>query len=169
MIRKCTECGKEFNCSPSDKIVTCGKECSRKRRSRLLMGHKQSKETSKKISEAAKGRDMSKIQDLGTSAAMKSPKSGKFVTNYSAKRWILLSPDKEIYDCVNLAEFVRTHADLFDIEPTDENVYRVCHGFFTIKKNLKRKKGTITYKDWTLLSWFDETNYQILKNAAEDK
>ena len=34
----------------------------------------------------------------------------------------------------------------------------ICHGFFTIKKNIKRKVGPVTYKGWTLLNWSDEIN-----------
>lgn len=112
----------------------------------------------RKISKSAKGRDMSTVQKKGTEAAKKSPKAGKFETNSSAKRWVLLSLDKEVYGCRNLAEFVRKNLELFDIQPTDKEVLRVCHGFFTIKKNLIRKVGTITYKGWTLLNWSDEIN-----------
>lgn len=158
MVRKCLECGKEFVCSPTDKIVTCSKECSRKRRSRLLTGRKHSEETARKISESAKGRDMTALQVKGTEAAKKSPKSGRFETNSSAKRWVLLSPDKRIYECVNLAEFVRKNPNLFGAEPNDKEVSRICHGFFNIKKNLIRKVGTVTYKGWTLLNWSDEIN-----------
>ena len=38
------------------------------------------------------------------------------------------------------------------------DIFIICHGFFTIKKNLIRKVGTITYKGWTLLNWSDEIN-----------
>lgn len=158
MIRKCLECGKEFICSPTDKIVTCSKECSRKRRSRLLTGHRHNEETVQKMSKSAQGRDMSTVQKKGTEAAKKSPKAGRFETNSSAKRWVLLSPEKQIYECINLAEFVRKNSELFDIQPTDKEVSRVCHGFFTIKKNIKRKVGPVTYKGWTLLNWSDEIN-----------
>lgn len=78
MIRKCTECGKEFDCSPSVRKLTCSKECSRKRRSRLGQGHKVTDETRQKISESSKGRDMSKLQVIGTAAALKSPKAGRY-------------------------------------------------------------------------------------------
>lgn len=167
-IRKCVECDKEFTCPPSAKTVTCGKECSRSRRSRLLQGHKQTDETKKKISSAAKGRDMTAQQALGTQAAMASPKAGRFETNSSAKRWVLLSPDKQIYECVNLAEFVRKNSELFDIDPNDDKaVNRICHGFFTIKKNIRRKEGTVTYKEWSILNWSDEIN-KNKKNTAED-
>lgn len=161
MIRKCTECGKEFDCSPSVRKLTCSKECSRKRRSRLGQGHKVTDETRQKISESSKGRDMSKLQVIGTAAALKSPKAGRYETNSSAKRWVLLSPDGQIYECTNLTEFVRRNPQLFDIELTDKNVIRIVHGFFTIKKNLKRREGTVTYKGWSLLSWSDEINKNL--------
>ena len=169
MIRKCLECGTEFTCSPSDKIVTCSKECSRKRRSKMISNRKISAETRKKISESAKKRDMSDVQPKGTAAAQKSPKAGRFESNSSAKKWVLLSPDKRVYECVNLREWVRKNAaELFGVEPTDENIYRVCNGFSAIKRNMKRKIGSITYKNWTLLNWSDEKNCDINKKTVEE-
>lgn len=164
MIKKCLVCGKEFKCSPSAKIVTCSKECSRKRRSGLLKGKERSKAVRSKISKSAKGRDMSELQIKGTAAAMQSPKAGRFETNSSAKKWVLLSPDKQIYERMNLREWLRNNAqELFGVEPTDENIGRIGHGFSTIKRNLKARKSTITYKDWTLLNWSDEKQCEMNK------
>ena len=161
MIRKCTECGTEFKCSPSHKKVTCSKECSRKRRSKTLKGRKVSKETRKKLSEASKGRDMSNLQIKGTLAAQNSTKSGRYETNSSAKYWELLSPDKKIYRFTNLREWLRNNIEeQCGLEATDENITKVGHGFNTIKRNLKRKQSTITYKDWTILYWENENNYE---------
>ena len=104
---------------------------------------------------------MSNLQIKGTLAAQNSTKSGRYETNSSAKYWELLSPDKKIYRFTNLREWLRNNIEeQFGLEATDENITKVGHGFNTIKRNLKRKQSTITYKDWTILYWENENNYE---------
>ncbi len=153
MIRKCAECGKEFTCRPSDKTVTCSRECRCKRRSRLLSGHKNSDETRSKISNAAKkqNRDMGAIQGKGTEAAMRSPKAGRFVTNSSAKRWILQAPDGTRYKCTNLMEFIRKNGRLFGINgDNDKEVRRIYAGFSALKKGQKAQTRLSCNGGWSL-------------------
>ena len=153
MMRKCAECGKEFKCSPSDKTVTCSSECSRKRRSRLLSGHKNSEETKAKISKAAlkQYRDMSAIQGKGTEAAMRSPKAGRFVTNSSAKRWILQAPDGTRYHCTNLRHFIRENGYLFGIDGADDKqVDRIYSGFAVLKRGQKAQTRLSCNGGWSL-------------------
>lgn len=148
----CTECGKKFACSPSDKTVTCSKECKSIRRSRLLKGHSMSDEACSKISASAKTQDRSENLSKGTPAAMQSPKAGRFTTNSSAKHWTLISPDGTMYKCSNLSEFVRTHSDLFGIHSDDDkSVHRICTGFIVYKRGLRKGKRAYCNDGWKLL------------------
>ena len=157
MIRKCTECGAEFKCSPSDKTVTCGKECSRKRRSRLLQKHQVTDEAKAKMSKSAKAQDRSENLSKGTPAAMQSPKAGRFTTNSSAKEWVLLSPEGVRYKCTNLMQFIREHAADFGIPADDKDVRRVHATIRNVKKMMKRGDGC-TFYGWSLLEWGDKKN-----------
>lgn len=155
MIRKCTECGAEFKCSPTDKKVTCSKECSSKRRSRLLQKHHVSDETKDNISKVAKKQDRSQNLSKGTPAAMQSPKAGRFVTNSSAKGWVLLSPEGVLYKCTNLMQFIREHAADFGIPAdSDKDVRRVHATIRNVKKMMKRGDGC-TFYGWSLIEWDD--------------
>lgn len=158
MIAKCIVCGKEFIKSPSDNIVTCSSECSRKRRSEVLQGHSVSVVTRNKISTAAKKRGSTDNLKKGTPAAMNSPKAGRFDTNSSAKSWVLVAPDGQTFECTNLNNWIRKHIEMFDCDLTDENVARISAGFRTIKRNIKTNRSGQTYKGWTLKNWDDTKN-----------
>lgn len=158
MIRKCAECGAAFKCSPTDKKVTCSPECSRKRRSRMLRKHPVSDEAKASISKAAKEQDRSQNLSKGTPAAMRSLKAGRFVTNSSAKGWVLLSPDGVRYKCTNLMQFIREHAADFGIAADDDtSVKRIHRGFRTVKQLMKRGGGCSIY-GWELIEWDDRKN-----------
>lgn len=168
-MKTCVVCGKEFYSSPSSKTITCSHECSSKHRSEFKKGTRHTEKTKKQMSETAKSLEIVRPQlQLGTPAAQKSPKGGRFVTNSSAKSWTLLSPDGIIYKFVNLNEFIRKNIHLFDTELTDENVSRIAHGFYTAKRNTKKKANTITYKGWSILSWGDEKNIEIERKSKND-
>ncbi len=159
-IKRCVICGSEFNAPLSSKKITCSKQCSARYRTLFIRGVKRSEEARKKMSDKAKERENEQLK-LGTPAAQKSEKAGRFVTNSSAKQWVLMSPDKKIYPCTNLMEFIRRNTELFGCELTEKNVQNIAHGFFTIKKNIKRKKGSVTYKGWTLIDWCDKKNIEL--------
>lgn len=151
MIRKCLVCGADFKCSPSDKTVTCSAECKGIRRSQLLKGKKQSDETRLKKSTAARNRDNYDNLKGGTAAAMESPKAGRFVTNSSAKRWILQSPDGTIYRCTNLSEFIRKNGKLFGINGSnDKEVERIRTGFTILKRGQKNQTRMTCNGGWSL-------------------
>lgn len=160
---KCIICGALFTKSPSDNVVTCSPECSRKRRSEILTGHAVSDSTRAKISSAAKQRGFTENLAKGTPAAQNSPKGGRFDTNASAKTWTLVAPDGRQFECTNLNNWIREHADMFEIEPTDENVRRVSAGFRIIKRNIKLNRSGQTYKGWTIADWNDRNNFEIEK------
>jgi hypothetical protein len=169
MIKKCKVCGQEFSSPPSAGKVTCSRECKCKRRSQLLRGHKVSTDVKKKISAAAKEQDRSERLKKGTPAAMASPKAGRFETNSSARNWTIMSPSGEIYTVVNLKNWIREHKDLFDDCYTDEDVNRISNGFRVVKNNMKRGKGTVTYKGWSILYCGSKNIEKARHKENEDK
>lgn len=94
---------------------------------------------------------MSAIQEIGTEAAKNSPLAGRFETNSSAKSYTLVSPERTKIDVTNLRQWVRENAELFGCEPTNENVQRICNGFYTIAKNIRNCHRGQTYKGWTII------------------
>lgn len=150
MIKKCLVCGKEFQASPSDKIVTCSKECLKIRRSQISRGKKMSETAVERMSARAKSRGFTDNLKKGTQAAMASPKAGRFDTNINAKDWILISPFGETYKCHSLTNFIRKNPQLFDIDGSDEEVNRVAAGIRTIKGNMKHNRRGHSYHGWTL-------------------
>lgn len=150
MIKNCLVCGKEFQASPSDKIVTCSKECLKIRRSQISRGKKMSETAVERMSARAKSRGFTDNLKKGTQAAMASPKAGRFDTNINAKDWILISPFGETYKCHSLTNFIRKNPQLFDIDGSDEEVNRVAAGIRTIKGNMKHNRRGHSYHGWTL-------------------
>lgn len=151
MIKRCMVCGKEFQASPSDKIVTCSKECLKIRRSQINRGKKMSETAVERMSARAKSRGFTENLKKGTQAAMASPKAGRFETNVSAKSWILVSPSGERYECRNLMCFIRKNPHLFCIDGSnDDEVRRISAGFRTIKGNMKHNRRGHSYHGWTL-------------------
>lgn len=151
MIKNCLVCGKEFQASPSDKIVTCSKECLKIRRSQISRGKKMSETAVERMSARAKSRGFTDNLKKGTQAAMASPKAGRFETNASAKSWILVSPSGERYECRNLMYFIRKNPHLFCIDGSnDDEVRRISAGIRTIKGNMKHNRRGRSYHGWTL-------------------
>lgn len=149
--KRCICCGKSFYAPPSSKTVTCSKECSKEYHKKLMVGKKRGIAFQESIRAVAKSRSNHSNLERGTEAAMHSPKAGRFETNSSAKRWIIIHPDYGTFEFTNLVEWVRGHIEYFDCELTDENVKRIAHGFYTAKKNMLKKANTITYKEWSIL------------------
>lgn len=151
MIKKCVVCGAEFYAPPSSKKITCSSACSRKRKSEVLKGHTISEETKNKISEKAKRQDRTEILSKGNQASQKSPKSGRFDTNVSAKDWILISPEGIRYECHSMINFVRKNPELFGINGDDESVNRCAAGIRAIKGNILHGRRGHTYHGWTVI------------------
>lgn len=166
---KCIICGRSFTKSPSDNVLTCSPECSRRRRSEALRGHSVSAETRQKISSAAKERGFTENLSKGTLAAQNSPKSGRFDTNSSAKSWTLRSPDGREFTCTNLNNWIRAHIEFFDMEPTEENVKRISAGFRIIKRNIKLNRSGQSYKGWTIVDYDDRKNCEIERSQHENQ
>ena len=151
MIKKCIWCGAEFLAPPSSKKITCSRECSSAHRRKMLTGQKRSDTFRVRMKAVAINRANHANLASGTAAAKESPKGGRFETNSSAKSWTIVHPDHGIHRFTNLREWIRNNIGFFECEPTDANVTRIAHGFYTAKKNALKGANTITYKDWSIL------------------
>lgn len=160
--KNCVECGKIFPCSPSTKKVTCSSECRKKHAAKIRTGRKLSKETRQKISEAATGRDMSKLQKIGTEAAKSSPKSGRFDTNANAMNWHLISPNGEHFYFRSLNHWLRENCIcFFGCEPDSKEFKNVASGLrgakrSTMGKISQRQRPCCTYKGWRVIPTEDD-------------
>lgn len=147
-LKICTVCGKAFPCPPSDKTVTCGKECSKAHRSTSHKGKSNtwSNTSRKKLSERGQNNNLQK----GTAAALKSPKSGHFETNVNAKTWHLVSPEGKHFIFKNLNLWAENNYMLFGFDsPLD--VIKVSKGLSLAKRGAKGKIRVATYKDWRVI------------------
>ena len=91
------------------------------------------------------------MQPKATSAAKKSPNSGRFVTNINGKEWVLIAPDGSKHTCVNLSHWARAHADLFGFDPGDKSTKKILHGFTNLAQTFYgTRTDCYTYKGWRL-------------------
>ena len=114
------------------------------------------------ISEAKKGKRPPTYEAF-LSANKASEKTQRTEMNSAAKLWRIRNIDsEEEYEFVNLSNFIRTHPDLFDIDPTnDSDVHRIAAGFHTIKRNMIAGRSCITYKRWQIIFFDDRPNWQV--------
>lgn len=152
-IKICVECGRPFECPPSDKTVTCSNKFRREHARKRQVGRKFSKEARMKMSQSAQRRDMTELQQKGTQAAKTSPKSGRFETNVNAKDWHLISPDGQHYYCHSLNFWLRENCrELFGCEPDTKQFNSVRSGLVGAKRAAMGKKYLCsTYKGWQVL------------------
>lgn len=149
----CIICGKAFFSPPSDKKVTCSQECRREYARIRNSGRIFSEQSRKKISDAAKKREMGELQKQGTEAAKKSPKSGRFTTNVNAKSWHLVSPEGKHYYCHSLNYWLRENCrELFGCEPDSREFNNVRSGLSGAKRAAmgRGKYGSVRYKGWAV-------------------
>ena len=154
----CIICGKEFECPPSDKTVTCSNECRKENAKRRATGRIFSDESKKKISEKVKRRDTSEVQKIGTNAALKSPNSGRFETNVNAVDWHLISPEGKHYYFHSLNNWLRENGlELFGCKPDSREYNNVRSGLSGAKRAaLGRKYYCCTYKGWKVIPTDDD-------------
>lgn len=107
----CVVCGKSFPSSPSDKTVTCSKECSSIHRSRKHQGKRNQWAEQSRHNLRMRGQTENLLK--GTPAAQESPLAGRFATNSNARHWILRSPTGVIHELDNLNLFIREHPEDF--------------------------------------------------------
>lgn len=155
ITRKCVICGKEFECYPSDKKVTCSNECRRERQRRLVSKKpvKWSEGAKKRLSERGQTENLK----LGTDAAKESPIAGRFETNQNAKIWTLVDPEGNEIEVRNLLLWCREHTELFGKPPGDKSAEQISCGFRAIAQTMTgargrpgKQKGAMSYFGWTL-------------------
>ncbi|WP_418763110.1 hypothetical protein [Enterocloster sp.] len=152
-IKICVECGKPFECPPSEETVTCSKTCRIIHAQKRQSGVKRSEQTRKKMSVSAQGRDMSALQAIGTKAAKESPNSGRYVTNVNAKDWHLISPEGKHYTFHSLNFWLRENCqELFGCEPDSKEYINALSGLRGAKRAfLGGSYGCVTYKGWRVI------------------
>ncbi len=156
--KTCVICGKEFESPPSDRTVTCSKGCSAEHHRRIKSEKEVPLSVRQKISESAKGRDMSLIQKAGTEAAKESPNSGRFETNVNAIDWHLISPDNKHYYFKSLNNWLRENCEeLFGCKPDSRECKNVASGLRGAKRAMLGKNyGCCTYKGWQVIPTDDD-------------
>lgn len=153
----CVECGRVFECPPSDKTVTCSQVCRSTHARKRQMGRRLSAETRKKIADKAKNRDMSDLQKIGTEAAKNSPKSGRFETNVNAGDWHIISPEGAHYRFHSLNFWMREHCrEFFGCEPDGREYRNACSGLrqakrATLGRVSENQRPCCTYKGWRVV------------------
>ena len=89
-------------------------------------------------------------------AAMMLPESQRGQQHRSAKVWVLIDPDGEEHTIVNLLDWSRKNAHLFDVVITDADRERVATnirtGFEHISRSIQglREHPVYRYKGWGL-------------------
>lgn len=158
MIKTCVICGREFACSPSRNIVTCGPECRAEYSRRNHTGYKHSQESRGKMSKARlKNERCAELQKAATDAAKNSPKSGRFEQNVHATEWHLVSPDGIHYRFRSLRNWLRENGrELFGVEDDTRQFNNVISGLSRVKKSVlgtlpPGQRPGYTYKGWRVI------------------
>lgn len=148
-LKQCPVCKKWFPCPPSDKTVTCSKECSHIHRSRVHQGISNVWGQNSRQRQSALG--ITDNLKKGTPCALESPKSGHFETNINAKDWHIVSPDGKHYKFRNLNLWSESNYCLFGFDsPSDSR--KVSGGIRLAKRAANGKKvSAYTYKGWRVI------------------
>lgn len=174
MIRHCVICGAAFTAPPSSKKITCSAACSTQRKRESHTG------VSNHWSDSARATQSKRIKAKGTeqanralTIAMALPESQRGPQNRGSKVWVLVAPDGERFEVVNLMDWARHHAHWFDVVVDDadrERVARNIHsGFGGIVQTMmgQRKHPVRTYKGWGLGDWPRDKSDQGEKSPEE--
>ena len=132
----CVICGALYPCPPSDMVKTCGKKCSSKLRQN---NHLENKYNQEHMHQKARER------------AANDPRLARgSEQHYAAKKWVIQSPDGQVYKMSNLLQWLREHEDILD-----GTAMQAWDGITKIKYSAqgKRKNPSYTWKGWTLLEW----------------
>lgn len=137
-IKHCVVCGRPFYAPPSSEKVCCSKACSHILRERRIKAgiYNDSIRRANRISRS-------------------NPKMQRGETNINAKAWQIQAPDGTIYECYNLLDWLRNHAEMLDGTPI-----QAWNGISKIKYSMqgKRKHPCFQWKGWRLLTWGDNRN-----------
>lgn len=80
-----------------------------------------------------------------------------------------MSPSGDVYNIVNLKNWIREHMDLFDDCYTEEDVNRISAGFRVAKNNMEKGRNTVTYKGWSILYCGTKNIEKVRQKENEDK
>lgn len=170
-LNTCVICGEEFYASKRA-VKTCSDECYKKFKSQLQTGtsYKWSAEARKKVSVQRKGNKSinllyTEYARKANSVMLENPRNQMGPQNKFSKEWILVSPEGEIVQVINIMDWIRQHIqEYFGMEPTPKNVHRVTNRFVDTKRLLHGKrpiedgnpKIIKSCNGWGLLDWSDE-------------
>lgn len=94
---------------------------------------------------------------MAVKAALESPLAGRFETNVSAKRWILISPGGETFVVRNLLKWARENTYRFGKEQSEKSAEQIAKGFGAIAQTMQgrrgvpgKQRGAMTYFGWSL-------------------
>ena len=93
---------------------------------------------------------------LASDASMLIPESQRGPQNRTAKNWILIDPDGNHIEVVNLLDWAREYYDFFepDSDDIDLSARRISQGFQAIASYMRgvpsRKRPVTSYKGWGL-------------------
>ena len=160
MIKHCIICGAEFSAPPSSKKITCSPECSGKRKTLSHNGNHNTWSIKARAihSERMKAKGLTDSAKKALSAAYSRPDSKRGPQHRNAKVWVLIDPDGAHHTVVNLLDWARQHAHLFDVVDTAEDRERVSRnirsGFEHISQTIlgHREHPVYSYKGWGLAS-----------------
>ena len=131
--KTCVICGKEFFAPPTSGKKTCSKKSERVKNGKSSL--------------------YARTMALAQKAAKESPNSGQYETNAVAKSWVIQSPEGKVYKINNLSLWARENEAIL---PSSAKLFAA--GMRDIKRSEqgKKKRGSLQYKGWLLLSWSEE-------------
>lgn len=161
MIKQCVICGCVFTAAPSSKRITCSAECSAIRKSQSHKGKRNtwSPEARAQLARRRKAEGYTPNARAGLTAAMARPDSQRGPQHREAKIWVLIDPDGQRHEVINLLHWARINADLFDVPADAADRERIANnirsGFGQIVQSRlgHKKHPCYTYKGWTLDDW----------------
>lgn len=132
----CPVCGKRFPEWEQSSKICCSPECSKQHREELHQYGIYTESITKMRTGFSSKIETTAPEDLWT-----------------AKGWVIQSPDGTTYECRNLLNFIRENPDLFDGTPK-----QAFDGFAKIKATMQGKRTKApskSWKGWKLISWSD--------------
>ena len=132
--RACIVCGKMFRTPPTSKVITCSDACYKSHR-RDTLASEAYKVAYNKMRESYSNYLLNIGED-----------------HHAAKRYILVSPEGDIIEVLNLRHFVYTSGFFSDPEKSYDNFKKISQ---TIQGTAKRRR--YTYKKWSI-AFVDEGN-----------
>lgn len=158
--KHCAICGKAFKAYPSEaEKKCCSKKCGAALRTRngKRGGTHWSEDARTKFRDNEKAKRAREISSrAGLAAANALPESQRGAQNREALVWLLIDPNGNYHEAVNLLDWARRNKDVFfapDV-PEDIAAMRISSGFRAIASSMRgvssRKRPVQSYKGWSL-------------------